>query len=109
MTKEYLTIQEMAQESGLSEHTLRYYERIGLIAAIPRHDTSGHRRYPVEMAAHLENLACLRGTGMSIEDMRTYLALLGQGTDTVSLVQSRKLAKAILVLRSRQIFLEHFG
>ena len=34
--KDTLTIQKMARQSGLSEHTLRYYERIGLLTPIPR-------------------------------------------------------------------------
>jgi DNA-binding transcriptional MerR regulator len=74
-----LTIQEMAAQSGLSEHTLRYYERIGLLRPIPRHDSSGHRRYPSELIAICEKLACLRGAGMSIEDMREHLRLVPKG------------------------------
>jgi DNA-binding transcriptional MerR regulator len=75
-----LTIQEMARQSGLSEHTLRYYERVGLLTAIPRDNSSGHRRYPLETVDVIESLACLRGTGMSIGDMRRYLELRKQGS-----------------------------
>ena len=74
-----LTIQEMAKQSGLSEHTLRYYERIGLLTPIPRDGSSGHRRYPPETVQLIESLACLRGTGMSVADMRRYLQLSKQG------------------------------
>lgn len=78
-TQETLTIQEMARQSGLSEHTLRYYERIGLLTSIPRDLSSGHRRYPADMVSVIESLSCLRGTGMPLEDIRTFLNLRQQG------------------------------
>ena len=78
--KELLTIQEMARQSGLSEHTLRYYERIGLLTPIPRDQSSGHRRYPADTVSVIESLSCLRGTGMPLEDIRVYLRLRQQGS-----------------------------
>jgi DNA-binding transcriptional MerR regulator len=78
-TEPGLTIQEMAQQSELSEHTLRYYERIGLLTPIPRDGSSGHRRYPPEAVGLIESLACLRGTGMSLDNIRRYLQLREQG------------------------------
>ena len=75
----HFTLQEVVQRSGLSEHTLRYYERIGLLDRVKRDSSSGHRRYSVEDIQNIETLACLRTTGMSIEDMRTYFALLKDG------------------------------
>jgi DNA-binding transcriptional MerR regulator len=80
-----LTIQQMARQSGLSEHTLRYYERIGIIVPVPCDGSSGHRRYPTETVPRIESLACLRGAGMSIEDIRTYLTLLDQGQSAAAL------------------------
>ena len=78
-TLPYFTLQEVVQRSGLSEHTLRYYERIGLLDRVKRDSSSGHRRYTAEDVHNIETLACLRTTGMSIEDMRTYFALLKDG------------------------------
>ncbi|WP_126557781.1 MerR family transcriptional regulator [Dictyobacter kobayashii] len=75
----HFTLQEVVQRSGLSEHTLRYYERIGLLDRVKRDNSSGHRRYTAEDVRNIETLACLRTTGMSIEDMRTYFALLKDG------------------------------
>ena len=75
----HFTLQEVVQRSGLSEHTLRYYERIGLLDNVKRDSSSGHRRYTAEDVQNIETLACLRTTGMSIEDMRTYFALLKDG------------------------------
>jgi hypothetical protein len=43
-----LPIQEVARRTGFSEPTLRYYERIGLIAPVPRDQSGSHRRYASE-------------------------------------------------------------
>ena len=75
----HFTLQEVVQRSGLSEHTLRYYERIGLLDRVHRDRSSGHRRYTAEDVQNIETLACLRTTGMSIDAMRTYFALLKDG------------------------------
>ena len=78
-TSLHFTLQEVVQRSGLSEHTLRYYERIGLLNTVKRDSSSGHRRYTVREVQNIEMLACLRTAGMSIEAMRTYSALLQEG------------------------------
>jgi DNA-binding transcriptional MerR regulator len=75
-----LTIQEVSRRSGLSEPTLRYYEKIGLVEHVERDESSGHRRYGPAVVARIEALACLRTTGMSVQDLRLYLANLGEGT-----------------------------
>jgi DNA-binding transcriptional MerR regulator len=75
----YLTIQQVSRRSGLSESTLRYYENIGLIDKVPRDERSGHRRYPPDLVAATEAMSCLRGMGMSVADMRAYLANMQLG------------------------------
>ena len=74
-----LSIQEVARRTGFTESALRYYERIGLIDPVPRDSSSSHRRYAVETVDTLEALACLRSTGMSIDDMRAYLNGVAEG------------------------------
>jgi MerR family transcriptional regulator, aldehyde-responsive regulator len=74
-----LTIQQASRHTGLAESTLRYYERIGLIGAVPRDESSGHRRYPPDLVAAIEALSCLRGTGMPVQDMRNYVANMRRG------------------------------
>ena len=74
-----LTIQDVSRRSGLSEPTLRYYERVGLIGPIERDESSGHRRYGEEDLDTLQALACLRAMGVGIEDMRTYQANRARG------------------------------
>jgi DNA-binding transcriptional MerR regulator len=61
-----------------SAHTLRYYERAGLIEPVARTPT-GHRRYARADLEHLQFLHCLRATGMSIRRMQEFAALVRQG------------------------------
>ncbi|KAA0084382.1 MerR family transcriptional regulator [Mycolicibacterium sp. P9-64] len=79
-----LTIQQVSRHTGLAESALRYYERIGLIDAVPRDASSGHRRYPADLVAAIESLSCLRGSGMSVADIRTYVANTRRGHDAAS-------------------------
>jgi DNA-binding transcriptional MerR regulator len=73
-----MQIGEVATQSGLSIDTLRYYERIGLIDPRPRLP-SGHRDYDEDALGRAEALSYLRASGMSIEDMRTYVRNLRRG------------------------------
>lgn len=77
-----LTIQQVAEATGLSVHTLRYYERIGLIHPINRADNT-HRRYSLDDVGWIEFLNKLRATGMSIQQMQRYAELQRQGDDTL--------------------------
>lgn len=63
-----LSIQEMAKRSGVSAHTLRYYERIGLLRPVPR-SANGHRQFSADDVGWVQLLVCLRETGMNIQDM----------------------------------------
>lgn len=63
-----LSIQQGAATCGLSVHTLRYYERIGLIRPVPRRG-NGHRRYRADDMGWIAFLVRLRATGMSVEEM----------------------------------------
>lgn len=80
--KDKLTIQEVAQATGLSAHTLRYYERIGLIHPIDREQNT-HRRYTSDDVGWIDFLTKLRATGMSIKDMQKYADLQRQGDETL--------------------------
>lgn len=77
-----LTIQQVAEQTGLSVHTLRYYERIGLIHSIARAGNS-HRRYSAEDIDWINFLMKLRATGMTIQQMQAYASLQRQGDATV--------------------------
>lgn len=78
-----LSVQEMANATGLSKDTLRYYEKIGLIDNIERAN-NGHRRYSGEDVIWVEFLKRLRATGMSIQQMKLYADLRRQGDETLT-------------------------
>ncbi len=83
MEKE-LNIQQMAQATGLSAHTLRYYERAGLmIEHVGRDEGNGYRSYNSQHVAWIEFLKRLRATGMPIRDIHRYTELLRQGEQTM--------------------------
>jgi DNA-binding transcriptional MerR regulator len=75
------TIRTMAERSGMTAHTLRYYERVGLIQPVGR-ARNGHRRYSEADAAWLHFLQCMRDTKMPIREMQRYAAMrvVGQST-----------------------------
>lgn len=99
-----LTVQQVVEMTGLGEHTLRYYERLGLLQRVKRDRSSGHRRYTTADVARLETLACLRAVGMSLAEMRQYMAMVPQGASAAarqrSLLEERK---AVLEERMRQM------
>lgn len=74
---------EAADRSGFSLDTLRYYERIGVLRRIDR-APSGHRRYQADDVEMLDLVRCLRDTGMPIETLRRFAALVRSGDDTVA-------------------------
>ncbi|MFF4652005.1 MerR family transcriptional regulator [Streptomyces sp. NPDC001380] len=75
------TIGEAAARSGLSVHTLRWYERIGLLDPIDR-SYSGQRRYSDRDLGWLAFLGKLRLTGMPVADMVRYAELVRAGGHT---------------------------
>jgi DNA-binding transcriptional MerR regulator len=79
---ERLTIQQVAEQTGLSVHTLRYYERIGLIHPIGRAENH-HRRYTPDDVGWIDFLMKLRATGMTIQQMQAYAALQREGDETL--------------------------
>ena len=70
-----------ADRLGVSAHTLRYYERIGLVRV--DRDASGHRHYDAASVRRLVFLTRMRTSGMPIRDLRRYIELVEAGRDTV--------------------------
>jgi DNA-binding transcriptional MerR regulator len=73
-----LTISDVAEKTGLSNHTLRYYERAGLLLAVGRNG-SGHRRYSAQDVEWVVTVTRLRATGMPIRLIRRYAELVRAG------------------------------
>lgn len=75
------TISEVVAVTGLTAHTLRWYERIGLMPHIDRSHT-GQRRYSNKDLDWLEFVNKLRMTGMPVADMVRYAELVRAGAST---------------------------
>ena len=76
-----MKIGNLARKSGLSTHTLRYYERIGLLPYADR-DRSGQRDYDASILNWIEFLGRLKSTDMPIRNMLRYAELAERGDQT---------------------------
>ena len=78
-----LSIDQAADRMGISKHTLRYYEREGLLPQIAK-GSSGHRRYTDDDLGWIKFLQLLRGTGMPIREMKRFVELTHAGDHTIA-------------------------
>ncbi|MBR0817528.1 MerR family transcriptional regulator [Bradyrhizobium liaoningense] len=76
-----MKIGELARRSGLTAHTIRYYERIGLLPYADRNQSS-HRDYDASILLWIEFLGHLKTTGMPIREMLRYAELRERGSGT---------------------------
>ena len=77
-----MTIAEISKKFDLSQDTLRYYERIGLIPPIKR-NSSGFRDYDESDCRRIEFIKCMRGAGLPIEALIEYMNLYMKGDSTI--------------------------
>ncbi|MGN7356877.1 MerR family transcriptional regulator [Paenibacillus sp. SAF-054] len=66
------TIKQTADQTGISEDTIRYYEKIALLPRADRKD-NGHRIYRQENINTIRLISCLKKTGMPLEEIRPFL------------------------------------
>ena len=76
------SIREVSQRTGLSAHTLRYYEKEGLLAPVER-TPGGFRQYTDEDLEALGLICCLKNTGMSIQEIARFVQLTHEGDHTL--------------------------
>ncbi len=76
------SIQEVSKKTGLSAHTLRYYEKEGLISGVER-TPGGFRQYTDEDLEALGLICCLKNTGMSLQEITRFVALTHEGEQTL--------------------------
>jgi DNA-binding transcriptional MerR regulator len=74
-----LSIAEAAKRTGVSVHTLRYYERAGLVVTPPNRTAGGRRRYQKLDLEWITVCTRLRATGMPIKAIRRYAELVSAG------------------------------
>jgi len=106
-----MTISEISEKYGLTQDTLRYYERIGLLPPVNR-NSSGNRDYTEEDCRWVKFIKCMRGAGLSIESLIEYVNLFRQGITTVALrkelllEQRRQLAEKVEELQNTLAYLD---
>lgn len=93
-----MTIKEVSKKYDISEDTLRYYERIGLLPKVPR-TKSGIRNFDDNSCKWIEFIKCMRSAGMRIEALIEYMNLFKKGKKTVT-------ARKNLLLEQREILEE---
>ncbi len=76
------TIQDVSEKTGLTAHTLRYYEKEGLLTGVER-SQGGFRQYSDEDLERLGLICCLKNTGMSLQEIARFVALTNEGEQTL--------------------------
>ncbi|SDH39466.1 MerR family transcriptional regulator [Microbacterium pygmaeum] len=94
-----VAISEAAAATGLSTHTLRYYERAGLMLDPIDRASSTHRRYTESDIGWVQFLTRLRSTGMPIATVREYTDLVRRGDETIDARRELLVRHRIAVLR----------
>ena len=79
---EYFTIKDVSERTGISAHTLRYYDKEGLLSFVRRSD-SGTRLFSEEDFEPLYTITVLKRSGMPLKDIRKFMELYLQGNDTI--------------------------
>ncbi len=93
-----MTIAEVSEKFEVSQDTLRYYERIGLIPRVNR-NKSGIRNYTEEDCKWVDFIICMRqGAGLPVDALIGYVWLFQQGDATL------EARKEVLIEQRKQLF-----
>lgn len=77
-----MTIKEVSEKYGLSQDTLRYYEKIGVIPPVTR-TSGGIRNYTEQDIGWVENAVCMRNAGLPVDVIAEYCRLFSMGDSTI--------------------------
>lgn len=89
-----VTIKEVSEKYNISQNTLRYYERVGMIPTVHR-TPGGIRDYQKEDLGWVELALCMRSAGLPVEVMSQYVKLVQQGDSTIP-------ARLLLLLEQKE-------
>ncbi len=78
-----MKIAEVSKRYDITADTLRYYERVGLMPRIAR-TASGIRDYSETDCQRIQFIKCMRGAGMPIDPLITYMRLFDEGEHTIA-------------------------
>ena len=87
-----MQVKQVAENLGLSEHTIRYYDKAGLFPFVSR-DKNGYRDFSREDLYWIEFIKCMRQTHMPVSKLKEIAELYHQGSSTK--------------MKRKDIFLEH--
>ena len=76
------SIHEVSKKTGLTDHTLRYYEKVGILVDISR-TQGGVRQYSDADLESLNLICCLKNTGMPLQEISRFLELTRKGDRTM--------------------------
>lgn len=76
------TMKETCEKTGLSYETLKFYCNQGLVPGVKR-DTKNYRVFDEQDIAWINSLNCLKDCGMSLAEMKTYIALCLEGESSI--------------------------
>ena len=97
------SIQEVCNRTGLTAHTLRYYEKEGLLNHVER-SASGFRQYSDEDLEWLGLICCLKNTGMPLQEIARFVQLAHEGDQTLEeRVELLKNHRVQLILRMEEM------
>ena len=104
--QEGLSIAEAARRSGVSVHTLRYYERAGLVVTPVDRTQSGRRRYQEEDLKWISICTKLRATGRPIRTIKRYAQLVSAGPgneeERLALLEAHRAEVTARLARTRE-------
>lgn len=83
MMKKYYTIKEVAAHTGINAHTLRYYDKEGLLTFVKR-DHHGIRQFTEDDFEPLYTIVCLKKSGMPIKMIKDFMDLYNRGDETIT-------------------------
>jgi len=92
-----MNIKEAAKLTGLTNDTIRYYERIGIIMPVPRQE-NGLRDFTERSLNQLKFAKVMRNAGMGVESLREYVAMIYENRDET--IPARK---ALLIEQAEQM------
>lgn len=102
----YYTVGEMAKKLGLAPSTLRYYDQKGLLPFVERTD-GGIRRFKDGDCEWLRVIVCLKGTGMKLDDIKSFIEMAMKGDETIELrlelITERKAAVAAQIAELEEV------
>ena len=100
------SINEVAEKFGISAHTIRFYEKEGVLPFVSR-SKSGHRVFTEGDLTLFKLICCLKDTGMQIKNIKKYIDMCMSGTSTISSRKTMLSEHRETIIRQMEILKEN--